>query len=81
MVACQIKRSSEIRKTLTLSLPPAMIIGFCKQRLSYSFSTLNINFFLINSSLINKADDKCSLKFGAERVKGERNVSCKYILD
>ena len=67
---------------LSLALPQTIIIGFCKQHrswwdgsyelshldlrcLTYSLSTLPINFFSSNSR---KADNKCRLKFGTERV-------------
>ena len=67
-----------------ISFPQAIIIGFANsvdpyetahKRLdlrclsfSFIFSSLHIIFFPINSLLKNKADDKCSLKFGAERI-------------
>ena len=38
--------------------------------LTFSLSAYQINFFPINSLLKNKANDKCSLKFGVERVNG-----------
>ena len=58
--------------SLTLSLPGVIIIGFCKQHrskqdgsshldlrcLTFSFSTLHINFFPIDSLFKTKADDK-----------------------
>ena len=40
--------------------------------MTFSLSTLHINLFPTDSLLKNKADDKCRLKFGAERVKGNR---------
>ena len=41
-------------------------LGLCC--LTFSFSTLHINFFPMDSWFRTKADDKC-LKFGSERVK------------
>ena len=44
---------------------------------TFSLSTLHINFFPMDtcSLLKNKiADDKCSLKFGAERVNWNNNI-------
>ena len=49
--------------------------------LTFSLSTLPINFFSINSLLKKKkkkkkkADDKCSLNFDAERVNVKRNLN------
>ena len=73
---------------LTLSLPQAIILGFCKQHrsnktshldlrcLTFTLSTLHINVFPNDSLLkIKKADDKCRLNFGAERVKLSNSVS------
>ena len=37
--------------------------------LTLSLSALHINLFPIDSFLKTKADDKCRLKFGTERVK------------
>ena len=36
--------------------------------LTFSLSTLHINFFPSDSLFNKRADDKCRLKFGAERV-------------
>ena len=36
---------------------------------TFSLTTLHIDFFPIDSVLKNKADKKCSLNFGGERVK------------
>ena len=69
--------------SLTLSMPWAMI-NICKAFansidhnepshqdiccLTFSLAALHINFFSIDRFIKNKADGKCSLKFGAERV-------------
>ena len=37
--------------------------------LTFSLSTLHINLIPINTFVKNKADDKCRLTFGTERVK------------
>ena len=39
--------------------------------LTFSLSTLHINFFPSDSLFKKKADNKCRLKFGTERVNSE----------
>ena len=79
--------------SLTLLLPQAIIIEFCQQRrsswegshrvlrcLTSCLSTLHLNFFPVDSLLKNKAGDKYSLEFGAERVKRKTRAGvCKTL--
>ena len=76
-----------VQQHLTLSLPQAIIIGFCKQhrsrwdgsmsRLIWIYavwhSVFQLNIWTSFQTIVcwnnKRADDKCPLKFGTERVK------------
>ena len=90
-LTCFLASKLYLSSWLTLSLPQAIIIGFCKQQryepsqldlrcLTFSLSTLHINVFP-NKSLLKKkkADDKCRLKFGAERVNSTSTSKSHFV--
>ena len=79
---------------ITLSLLQAIMISFANsinpdetaqpshldlRCLTFSLSTLDINFFQ-SDSLFKKADNKCRLKFGTERVNSDAVPNHKHII-
>ena len=54
-------------------------LGLCY--LTFSFSTLHINFFTMDSLFRRKADDECRLKFGSERInkKSDDDDNDEYV--